>query len=62
MFCQSLKDNKARSHLELKYEGKDVIGVSVLRDRSVVPRANATIVLKKDGKGGSNCFTAFPDE
>jgi hypothetical protein len=57
-----LKAGKAESRLRLYYQGKDVIGVSVLRDGSVVPRTNATIVLKNDGKGGFYSSTAFPAE
>lgn len=50
-----------RGEITLPYAGKDVIGISVRKNGTVVDRTNAIVHLRKDGRGGFCYLTAYPN-
>ncbi|MBI2252986.1 MAG: hypothetical protein HYU58_00050 [Proteobacteria bacterium] len=54
-----MKEGK-RPKLHIPYQGNTQIGMTVMKDGSVVPKTNAFISLKRDDKGGFYFFTAYP--
>ncbi len=50
-----------RGEITLPYAGKDVIGLSVLKNGTVVDRTNALAHIRKDGQGGFYYLTAYPN-
>lgn len=49
-----------QSRLYVPYRGTTPIGMTILKDGTVVPKTDALIGLRKDGKGGFYFFTAYP--
>jgi Bacterial CdiA-CT RNAse A domain len=56
-----LKDGDASNALPLYYSASDVIGISVLKDGTVLKRTGASTVLKKSPDGGFYYHTAYPE-
>lgn len=50
-----------RGEITLPYVGKDVVGISGLKNGTAIDRANALVHLRKDGQGGFYYLTAYPN-